>query len=166
MAVVADVTVKNKQTTKNQIGYLAATSYVISNVIGSGIFITPTSILRMTNSVGLSLIVWVLCAVISMLGALSYIELGTSIPISGSDFAYVCYVKWYPVSFVFMWISTLMTFPASAAIEAETFGSYLVAGLKPIICVRHDYEKYAVKLLGFTLLCKKLIIYSHYNIIV
>jgi amino acid transporter len=91
----------------NKIGLFGATAYVISSVIGSGIFVTPTVILRRTNSIGLSLIVWAVCGVISALGAFVYLELGTSIRESGSDFAYVCYVKWYPVAFAFMWVRRL-----------------------------------------------------------
>uniref|UniRef100_A0A1I7S7B1 Large neutral amino acids transporter small subunit 2 n=1 Tax=Bursaphelenchus xylophilus TaxID=6326 RepID=A0A1I7S7B1_BURXY len=51
-----------------KMGFLGATSYVIGNIIGSGIFITPASILRSTESPGLSLIVWFLCAIIAILG--------------------------------------------------------------------------------------------------
>lgn len=53
---------------RHKMGYLGATSYVIGNIIGSGIFITPSTILRYTESVGLSLIVWVACAAIAILG--------------------------------------------------------------------------------------------------
>lgn len=49
-------------------GYFGATSYVIGNIIGSGIFITPASILRSTESPGLSLLVWICCASIAFLG--------------------------------------------------------------------------------------------------
>lgn len=38
------------------------------NIIGSGIFIAPATILRFTESAGLSLIIWVLCALIAFLG--------------------------------------------------------------------------------------------------
>lgn len=75
-------------------GLLGAVSFVCGNIIGSGLFITPTAILSYTNSVGLALLVWFLSALISMLGAYSYIELGTSIRHSGADFAYLCYVGW------------------------------------------------------------------------
>ncbi|KAH7695557.1 Protein AAT-5 c, partial [Aphelenchoides avenae] len=34
----------------HKIGVIAATSYIIGNVVGSGIFITPTEILRNTES--------------------------------------------------------------------------------------------------------------------
>ncbi|CAK5010176.1 unnamed protein product [Meloidogyne enterolobii] len=69
-------------------------SYVIGNIIGSGIFIAPSTIIRHTESAGLSLLVWVIGALIAFLGSLCYIELGTSIREAGCDFAYICYVKW------------------------------------------------------------------------
>lgn len=69
MAAADDLNKNALQSTRNtKMGYLGATSYVIGNIIGSGIFITPSSILRQTNSIGLSLIVWVLCALIAILG--------------------------------------------------------------------------------------------------
>uniref|UniRef100_A0A914VEG1 Uncharacterized protein n=1 Tax=Plectus sambesii TaxID=2011161 RepID=A0A914VEG1_9BILA len=137
---------------KHKMGFVGATSYMIGNIIGSGIFITPTSILMRTHSVGLSLIVWSLCAVIAILGSLCYIELGTSIRDPGCDFAYICYVKWYPIAFAFMWVSVLLTYPAVLAIQAEAFGEYLVEGLQPIICFDGPNVIYAKKLLGFALL--------------
>ncbi|KAK5965043.1 Amino Acid Transporter [Trichostrongylus colubriformis] len=137
---------------KHKLGFLGATSYVIGNIIGSGIFITPASILRCTDSVGLSLVIWLLCAVIAILGALVYIELGTSIREAGCDFAYICYVKWYSIAFAFMFVSVLMTYPATIAIISETFGQYLVEGLKQVYDIDDDWAPLAQKLFGFSLL--------------
>ncbi|PAV68201.1 hypothetical protein WR25_19347, partial [Diploscapter pachys] len=136
----------------HKMGYLGATSYVVGNIIGSGIFITPTSILRSTNSIGLSLIVWLLCAVIAILGSICYIELGTAIREAGCDFAYICYVKWYSIAFAFMFVSVLMTYPATVAITAESFGQYLVEGLKQVYDIDEDYVPTVQKLFGFSLL--------------
>ncbi len=152
-----------------KMGYMGATSYVIGNIIGSGIFITPSSILRQTNSIGLSLIIWVLCALIAILGkqcfihigsiciisgSLCYIELATSIRESGCDFAYICYVKWYPLAFAFMWVSVLITYPATLAILAETFGQYVIEGVRQVICIDEAYGSCAERLIGFALLCE------------
>ncbi|WKX89892.1 hypothetical protein Q1695_009046 [Nippostrongylus brasiliensis] len=136
----------------HKLGFLGATSYVIGNIIGSGIFITPASILRCTDSVGLSLAIWVACALIAILGALVYIELGTSIREAGCDFAYICYVKWYSIAFAFMFVSVLMTYPATIAIIAETFGQYLIEGLKQVYDIDDQWAPLAQKLFGFSLL--------------
>ncbi|KAK6735092.1 hypothetical protein RB195_018344 [Necator americanus] len=76
-----------------KMGLLGAISYIIGNIVGSGIFITPSTILKTTGSMGLSLIIWVTAACISMLGSFCYVELGTSIRMSGGDFAYLCFMK-------------------------------------------------------------------------
>ncbi|TKR93034.1 hypothetical protein L596_007567 [Steinernema carpocapsae] len=137
---------------KQKMGFLSATSYVIGNIIGSGIFITPTSIVQHTNSVGLSLIVWAVCAGISLLGSICFIELGTAISDPGCDFAYVCYVKWFSVAFSFMWVSVLFTYPACAAVQALTFGQYLVQGIAPIWAVPPEYVVLTEKSLAFVIL--------------
>uniref|UniRef100_A0A914I807 Amino acid transporter n=1 Tax=Globodera rostochiensis TaxID=31243 RepID=A0A914I807_GLORO len=116
-------------TNKNQMGRWGATSYIVGNIVGSGIFITPTSILNHTQSVGLSLTVWFLSAGIAILGAFCYIELGTSIRRSGGDFAYLCHVKWRPIAFSFMACGCILTFPLTLAIQAETFAQYLLQGI-------------------------------------
>ena len=140
----------------NRIGVLGATSYVVGNIIGSGIFVTPAGILHKTNSVGLSLIIWVLSGLVTLLGAFCYMELGTSIRESGADFAYICYVKWYPVAFAFMWVSVILTYPASAAVGIETFGEYVLTALSPVVCIQPEYRAIAKKLCGFLMICRVL----------
>ncbi|GMT15872.1 hypothetical protein PFISCL1PPCAC_7169, partial [Pristionchus fissidentatus] len=133
-----------------KMGLFGAISYIIGNIVGSGIFITPATIVTLEGSVGLSLIVWVLSAFIATLGAFCYVELGTSIRKSGADFAYLCYVKWYPIAFAFMCTGCIIIYPATLAIQADTFSEYVFKGVN--ITLESDTQLYfAKKLTGFSL---------------
>uniref|UniRef100_A0A915P370 Uncharacterized protein n=1 Tax=Meloidogyne floridensis TaxID=298350 RepID=A0A915P370_9BILA len=101
-------------------GRWGAVSYIIGAIIGSGIFITPTTISNNVNSVGASLLIWILSGIIATLGAICYVELGTSIRKSGSDFAYLCHVRWNKIAFIFMSTSCLFINPCGLAIQIET----------------------------------------------
>lgn len=53
---------------RREIGLLPAVSFIIGTVVGSGIFIAPKGVLMNSGSVGLSLLVWALCGILSLFG--------------------------------------------------------------------------------------------------
>ena len=62
----------------------------VGSVIGSGIFRTPGPILRQVGgSVGLSMLVWIVGGVLSLLGALTYAELAARNPEAGGLYCYI-----------------------------------------------------------------------------
>ncbi|CAI5437674.1 unnamed protein product [Caenorhabditis angaria] len=137
---------------QHQMGLWPCMSYVIANIIGAGIFITPGPILKYAQSNGLALVVWLGCGLISLIGGICYIELGTSILEPGCDFAYNVYVGWEAIAFSFMWVGVVMSFPASAAVQAQTFGQYIVAGLSPIWTPDDLLKEITERGLGFLLI--------------
>jgi amino acid transporter len=62
---------------------------VISRVIGSGIFATPGAIVKSVGSVGLSLTLWIVGAIIAACGLAVTLEYGCMLPRSGGEKVYL-----------------------------------------------------------------------------
>uniref|UniRef100_A0A914W6L6 Uncharacterized protein n=1 Tax=Plectus sambesii TaxID=2011161 RepID=A0A914W6L6_9BILA len=136
----------------NKIGFIGATSYIVGTIIGSGLFVSPTAILKQSGSVGLSLCVWLLSGLFTVVAGMVYVELGTSIRESGSEFAYISYVGWYPLAFSFVWLTTLVSNSCGMAILADTFGEYVMQAMEPISCLTDSDKLWFKRLTGYLLI--------------
>lgn len=61
---------------KASLGLIQGCTIIVGSIIGSGIFISPGGVLKETGSVNMSLTVWILSGIYSMIGAYCYAELG------------------------------------------------------------------------------------------
>ena len=113
---------------EKNLGLMNAIALIAGTVIGSGIFVSPTGILGISNSIGTSLFIWLGCGGLALCGALCYAELGTMLRKSGAEYAYIkCAFGSLP-AFLLAWTSVLVIKPAIGAILSLIFAEYL---LKP-----------------------------------
>ncbi len=102
----------------------------IGSVIGSGIFRTPGPILRQVDgSVGLSLLVWLVGGVLSLLGALTYAELAAANPEAGGLYCYIRDGFGRLSAFLYGWCLFLVIASGSVAALARVFSEYLATVL-------------------------------------
>ena len=98
----------------------------VGSVIGSGIFIAPGLILRQVNgSVGLSLLVWIVGGVLSLLGALTYAELAAANPEAGGLYCYIRDGFGALPAFLYGWCLLVVIASGTIAALARAFTKYL-----------------------------------------
>ncbi|KAM7533835.1 hypothetical protein Aperf_G00000109470 [Anoplocephala perfoliata] len=116
---------------KKDIGVLRAVSIIFGVIVGSGIFVSPVGVLKYTNSVGLSLIMWVVPGIFSMLGALVYAELGVRIPKSGGEYVYILEAFGGFPAFLVMWVTFVIIGGVTCAANSLIFAKYILYPLYP-----------------------------------
>lgn len=98
----------------------------VGTVIGSGVFIVPSAVLRNTGgSVSLALLVWLFAGVLSLLGALTYGELGAMDGGSGGLYAYIRDAFGSFAAFLYGWTLFLVISSGSVATLAVATASYM-----------------------------------------
>jgi APA family basic amino acid/polyamine antiporter len=118
---------------------------MIGSVIGSGIFLVPATILMQAHlSVGLALLVWIVGGVLSLLGALTYGELGAMNPAAGGLYVYIRDAFGPLPAFLYGWALFLVIASGTNATLAVAFSDYL----KEIIPLSH----LGAQLVGLTVL--------------
>lgn len=144
---------------KRSLNLLSAVNIIIGVMIGSGIFVSPTAALKYSGSVGMCLVVWTASGIISLMGALCFAELGTVVPRSGAEYAYLMeafsktHTFWGPLpAFVTSWVYVVILRPAEIAVIVLTFAEYFIQPINKLIGLDEaprEEQEHLLKLIAF-----------------
>jgi len=105
------------------IGIFSGINIVVGSMIGSGIFIVPSGVLRYCHgNVLLCLCIWVAAGVVSILMALCYCEMATKISESGGTAAYLKNIYGDSLCFIFLWLTLFAVQPQGMAVQVIALG--------------------------------------------
>ncbi|XP_054748210.2 Y+L amino acid transporter 2-like isoform X1 [Lytechinus pictus] len=111
---------------KAEIGLFSSSTIIVGCIVGSGIFLSPRGVLDSAGSVGMSMLVWVISGIFSLIGALCFAELGTTIPRSGGEYAYIMACFGELPAFLLLWVTLIIINPTGQTIVALTFAYYVI----------------------------------------
>jgi APA family basic amino acid/polyamine antiporter len=107
------------------LGLFSATAIVIGSMIGSGVFIVDANIALGVGSPALLLGAWIVTAVLTMIGALSYAELAAMMPKAGGQYVYLRESLGPLSGFLFGWTLFLVIQTGTIAAVCVAFGKFL-----------------------------------------
>lgn len=102
------------------LGASQATAIVVGTIIGSGVFLVPSEMMRDTGSSTLVYLAWIVGGLLSLFGAMTYAELGAMLPYAGGEYVYLRGAYGDTPAFLYMWTWFAVAKPASIA--AVTIG--------------------------------------------
>ncbi|MDF9391382.1 MULTISPECIES: APC family permease [Methylococcus] len=110
---------------KRALGWASAGAIMAGSVIGTAIFLVPSTIARELDSVGWSFFVWMFGGLLSLAGALSYAELGAAFPEAGGEYAFLRRAYGPLWGFLFGWQQVVIGKTGSIATIATGFAIFL-----------------------------------------
>ena len=116
-----------------RVGLFSGTMMVVGGIIGAGIFLNPAVVAQRVRAVPLILAVWLAGAVVAVLGAFIFGELGARRPEAGGGYAYLREAYGPLPAFLQAWTLLLVISSGAIAAVALTFSTYAVSlfGLAP-----------------------------------
>jgi APA family basic amino acid/polyamine antiporter len=112
------------------LGLSHAGAIVVGTIIGSGIFLVPSEMMRAVGSARTVYFAWIVGGLLSFFGALTYAELGAMKPQAGGEYVYVRDAYGPLAGFLYSWTWFLIAKPASIA--SITTGLVRILGTFPV----------------------------------
>src|SRR5881227_83742 len=126
MTTVAESRPVKSRSPRRTIGFVTASSIVIANIIGTGIFTSLGFQLADIQSGFPLLMLWIIGGITALCGALCYGELSAALPRSGGEYHFLSQVYHPALGFMAGFVSATVGFAAPIALAAMAFGKYFV----------------------------------------
>lgn len=126
MATVTEPRSVKSRTPRRTIGFCTASSIVIANIIGTGIFTSLGFQLADIQSGFPLLMLWIIGGITALCGALCYGELSAALPRSGGEYHFLSQIYHPALGFMAGFVSATVGFAAPIALAAMAFGKYFV----------------------------------------
>ena len=110
---------------RRDLGLADCVLLVVGSMVGSGILLTTGQIAAALPAPWLILLAWLIGGGIALCGALTYAELGASLPRAGGHYVYLREAYGPFVGFLDGWLSFIASFPGSIAFVALALVAYL-----------------------------------------
>ncbi|MFL6416979.1 MAG: APC family permease [Bryobacteraceae bacterium] len=124
-------------TLQRALGLPSAASIVVGTVIGSGVFLVPSAMIRNVGSVRELFVVWIVAGLLSLFGALTYAELAAAMPEAGGEYVYLTKAYGPFWGYLYGWTQFWVAKSGSIATLAAGFYTYLSAFIpafsKPVL---------------------------------
>src|ERR1700745_34366 len=109
------------------LGLWSAVAIVIGTVIGSGVFLVPSTMIRYVGSVEKLFVIWIVSGLLSLFGALTYAELAAAMPEAGGEYVYLSAAYGPFWGYLYGWTQFWVGKSGSIATLAAGFYTYLTA---------------------------------------
>ena len=113
---------------KRELGLLDGTMLVVGSMIGSGIFIVSSDMIRNVGSAGMLILMWVATGIMTVIAAVSYGELSAMFPKAGGQYVYLKEAYGKLTAFLYGWsfFSVIQTGTiAAVGVAFSKFAAYL-----------------------------------------
>lgn len=107
------------------VGLVTASSLVMANMVGTGVFTSLGYQAIGIKSSFVLLFLWFVGGIYALCGALCYGELAAAMPRSGGEYQYLSKIYHPAVGFLSGWVSATVGFAAPIALAAIAFGQYI-----------------------------------------
>ena len=114
-----------KKSLRRCLTYSQAFSMLVTYMLGSGLFISPSLVAALVPNMFIAIIVWILSGGCALFGSLCYCELASVVKKTGSSYIFVldCYGKC--PAFVLIWTNAVILIPCYTSIMSYTAGIYI-----------------------------------------